>query len=76
MVDGVTNIGIGAFTKIQNLKKIVFPKSFEIIDDDFVKGCVSLKKIIIPRSVTCIQSNAFVGCSGLSEIHYRSESKV
>lgn len=63
--DGVTNIGIGAFSYCANLVDLVLPDSILRIGDSAFLSCSSLAGISIPNGVTDIGSRAFSDCSGL-----------
>ena len=81
--EGVTTIGINAFSRIginalrdddldslayTSLKEVSIPNSVTIIDNKAFEDCSSLISITIPNSVTSIGSSAFEGCSGLTSI--------
>lgn len=57
--DSVTEIGYGAFTYANNLKKLVFGKGIPVIDDILVFGCDNLETVILSDTVTKIDSGAF-----------------
>lgn len=71
--NGVTNIEAHAFTENQNLKKIVFPKSFVILDDDGLyelnlSNSPKLETVEIYGKWKYIPSNFATGCVSLKKI--------
>ena len=68
ILDGVTEIGYGAFWGCSSLTNIVIPDSITSIDWYTFHDCSSLTSITIPDSVTSIGEEAFYGCSSLTSI--------
>ena len=66
--DGVTSIGIAAFSDCSSLASITLPNSIRSIGGYVFKNCSSLTSITIPNSVPSIGSYAFSGCSNLASI--------
>ena len=66
--DGVTSIGIFAFSDCSNLASATIPNSVTSIGDNSFYGCTSLESITIPDSVTSIEDGAFGNCSSLASI--------
>ena len=83
--DSVTEIGNGAFTYANNLKKIIIGKGISVIDYILVFGCDNLETVVIPDTVTKIDGGAFkysgikyidipdsvtyLGCEAMSSCH-------
>ena len=63
--NGVTTIGIGAFSGCNKLTAVKIPNGVTKIEVSVFSKCSSLKEVTIPSSVTMIEAGAFVGCSGL-----------
>lgn len=66
--DGVTSIGIAAFSGCSGLTTITIPDSVTSIGDFAFNNCSELKSITVSNSVTNIGSDAFFGCTGLSSV--------
>ncbi len=60
--DGVTNIGISAFSCCKFIRSIEIPNSVTSIGFASFSGCSSLYSITIPNSVTSIGDFAFDNC--------------
>ena len=63
----ITVIGIGAFLKCYNLKKVILPANIQMIDKHAFSDCINLETIIFPElSHKCrIRFRAFSGCDKL-----------
>ena len=66
--DGVTTIGVNAFSDCDNLASVTIPNSVTTIGDGAFSGCSSLTSVTIPNSVTTIGDYAFSGCSSLTSV--------
>ena len=66
--DGVTSIGVFAFTYCSSLSSITIPGSITSIGVFAFAYCYTLSSITIPNSVTSIGNNAFYNCYSLSSI--------
>ena len=66
--EGLTSIGIYAFSGCSSLSSISLPESVKSIGNQAFNGCSSLSSINIPEGVTSIGSSAFRDCSSLSSI--------
>ena len=63
--DGVTEIGMYAFSGCASLVEITLPESVKRIGDGAFSGCVKLEHFAIPSSVTEIGCGAFYNCTSL-----------
>ena len=61
--EGVTSIGICAFSGCESLTDIVLPDSVTSIEDCAFWDCKSLSSIVIPDGVTSIGESAFIFCN-------------
>ena len=68
--EGVTSIGVHAFSYCYSLINISIPNSITNIDNCAFFYCKSLASVIIPDSVTSIGDQAFYGCTSLKDVHY------
>ncbi len=66
--EGVTSIGMGAFSGCKSLTSITIPKGVTSIGNTAFSNCTSLTTITIPDSVTSIGDWAFNYCSSLTTI--------
>lgn len=64
--NGVTKIGVTAFSGNKNLTSINIPDSVTYICTEAFKDCVSLTSIKLPDSVTTLEKRAFVGCEKIN----------
>jgi len=66
--NGVTTIGLSAFSVCYNLKSINIPNSVSSIEANAFNSCDNLATITIPNGVTSIESETFYGCHSLTSI--------
>lgn len=66
--DGVTRIGVGAFSGCDYLMSVIIPDSVTSIGEYAFNDCKSLSSITIPDSVMSIGTSAFSGCRSLIQI--------
>ena len=66
--EGVTSIGVYAFSGCSSLTNIAIPEGVTWIGVYAFSGCSSLTNIAIPEGVTSIGWYAFEGCSSLTNI--------
>ena len=66
--DGVTEIGVNAFSNCGNLTDLVIPETVTTIGEYAFGGCSSLESVTIPCSVTTIGRYAFCDCSSLTSV--------
>jgi hypothetical protein len=64
--DGVTCIGVWAFSDCSGLTSVTLPNSVTSIGEYAFFKCSSLTSVTIPDGVTSIGQRAFLGCSGLT----------
>ena len=74
--DGITGIGLHAFSDCVDLTSIRIPESVKKIGDEAFHNCSNLTLITIPKSVTSIGTNAFSVCSSLTSIIVDKDNKV
>ncbi len=65
--NGVTTIGMSAFSGCDNLTSVTIPKSVTTIGMSAFSGC-GLTSVTIPDGVTTIGESAFYGCSKLTSV--------
>lgn len=68
--EGVTSIGVTAFSHFTKLRKVVLPSTLERIETSAFYDCKNLEEIEIPEKVKYLGNNAFKGCSSLKKNYY------
>ena len=66
--NGVTSIGMGAFSICSGLTSVTIPNSVTSIGSYAFGLCSKLTSVTIPNSVTSIGERAFSDCSGLTSV--------
>jgi hypothetical protein len=66
--NGVTSLGLNAFTDCINLVNVIIPYSVTEIGEQAFYNCCRLKSITIPGSVTKIGEYAFRDCASLTSV--------
>lgn len=66
--DSVTNIGICAFARCNELKSIAIPGSIKSISPYTFDGCGNLTRVTLKSGLTNIGNEAFIDCSNLKVI--------
>lgn len=66
--EGITNIGVYAFSDCRNLTSVSIPNTVVNIGNAAFIGCESLSSITIPNSVTSIGESVFSYCTSLTSI--------
>lgn len=66
--EGITSIGMEAFSECSNLKAITIPDSVASIGDRAFYHCTALTEVRIPERVTVIGDRVFQGCTSLAAI--------
>ena len=66
--DGVTTIGVNAFSDCDNLASVTIPNSVTTIGEEAFSLCSALTSVTIGNSVTTIGNNAFYNCSALTSV--------
>ena len=66
--DGITQIGIDAFSGCAKLNKVILPDTLKAIQARAFLGCKALKEIDIPDGVTNLGGWAFQNCSALKRV--------
>ena len=67
--EGVTEIGIRAFSFCDTLRSVIIPDGVNRINDNAFSNCDSLQRVVIPDSVTEIGKCAFNMCLSLQSIN-------
>lgn len=60
--NGTRIIRNNAFEELENLEKVILPKSVEVIEDFAFRGCKKLKEINFPNKLNFIGKGAFENC--------------
>ena len=68
--DGVTSIGVSAFSKCLAIASLVIPDGVTSIGDRAFNGCYALTSLILPENLEIIGDYAFGGCRALTDIYY------
>jgi hypothetical protein len=68
--NGVTEIGMAAFSNCEKLTSVTIPNSVSAIWDNAFQSCIKLTSITIPASVTTIGRTAFSGCTNLTSVTF------
>lgn len=66
--DGETTVANLAFSRCEELTKVIIPEGVTTIGREAFKDCKNLTSVEIPSSVTSIYALAFAGCSALKSI--------
>ncbi len=66
----VTKIGAGAFSSVENLKKIVVPGTVEEIGANAFSNNNMIEEVIIEDGVKKVGDSAFEGCTSLKQIEF------
>ncbi len=66
--DGITGIGISAFSGYPNLTSAIIPGSVAVIGNSAFDNCNALSNVIIQEGVSVIERKAFLGCDSLAGI--------
>lgn len=65
--EGVREIGVSAFDRIESIKKIILPESVKVIQKWAFFGCKNLEEIILPQGLLSIGVRAFC-CTAIKKI--------
>ncbi len=66
----VTKIGAGAFSSVENLKKIVVPGTVEEIGANAFSNNNMIEEVIIEDGVKKVGNSAFEGCTSLKQVEF------
>ena len=72
--EGITSVGMSAFSGCGSLEEVVLPESLKLIDDFAFAACNSLKSIYIPAGVEQIKVNAFQSAANLEQIFVSADN--
>ncbi len=66
--EGVTSIGVYAFSGCVNAKSVSIPNTVTVIKYEAFYGCKSLKEVVLPEGVKTVSYMAFVWCDSLESV--------
>jgi len=66
--DGVTSVGLAAFSGCSSLASVTLPESVTSIGDSAFCNCSSLTAVTIPEGLTIVNIYTFSGCSKLTSV--------
>lgn len=66
--NGITSFSKGAFTRADNLEKVIFQDGVESLSDELFYKSKGIKSVEFSDSIKTINSKAFYGCTSLEEI--------
>lgn len=67
--DGVTRIGMSAFSHRSNLVSVTMSDSVTEIDGNVFLNCYNLQTVVLPEGIELIDGSAFSGCERLEKIN-------
>jgi len=73
--EGVTDIGLNAFSALHNLKYVSFPSSLTTIRELSFVCCTGLETIVLPDTITTIKDSAFQSCTNLKQVTFSKNLK-
>jgi len=74
--EGVTSIGMGAFTGCASIVSVTFPESLTSIGAGAFADCASIVSVTFPKSLTSIGKVAFADCIHLSSVTFPDDASV
>ena len=74
--NGVTSIGVYAFSKCTALTEIIIPDSVTVIYGSAFEGCINLAKVTLGKQLEIINSRAFRECKSLTSIEIPDSVKT
>lgn len=66
--EGVTSIGVYAFTECRNLLEVTIPSTVKSIGQNAFNNCNALSSLALPEGLTSIGEYAFGYCNALTEV--------
>ena len=69
--DGVTSLGLGAFSGCAMLSSITIGRGITVLPDDIVRG-TNITSVIIPEQIVKIANGAFEGANKLETVYYNA----
>ena len=68
LCEGITTLPQRFLYRVQGLKAIVLPDSFESVPESFLAGACDLASVTLGQSTKIIKSSAFAGCEKLTQL--------
>ena len=68
MLEGITSIGYGAFSRCSALTSVAIPSGVTSIGNSAFSNCSALTSVTIPSGVTSIGNSAFESCNALASV--------
>ncbi len=74
--DGITSIGVSAFSNCKELVEVVMPSSLLFIEDRAFNSCINMVNVSLPESLKEIGPRAFANCKSLEFITIPSKATL
>lgn len=69
---GVECVGVGAFSRCDEMTSAVVPEGVTVLGDDAFEFCTELTTLTLPKSLCTISLDATYGCSKLKKVRVAS----
>lgn len=76
VIPKVASVVCSQFHKRQDLEKVIFPNTVEIVDQTAFAECLNLKEVVFSEGVKKILSGAFSGCENLENVNLPDSVEV